>query len=464
MALTRVQEARLQQNVVFGAMLPRVAGRGGIATGSAGDLMRSRAGLTLRSGDSTRGFRAISRMAGLESSWELDLFGKLQRSLEAASDDAEREVELRNAMLVTVIADVARNYLDIRGLQMRLEIARKDVATVQQTIDLVVTKFKRGPPNETEPRQEGESLTQQSKLSKEESKSSKQESKSSASNELNLTLAKGELATQQARLPELESEIFAAESRLAVLLGTYEADIAGAIRGPSKFPTLPERLRPGAPVELLRRRPDIRAVERELAAATARIGVATADLFPSVTLTSGFGGQGTTGRTSSTPLIHGPIWSVGPGIDWPVLDFGRLDALIDIQEMRTHEVLVRYKKTIIAAVEEVNQACRQYSLDLQRWKALSAALGAIRHAIAVTIKRYERDDSDFRALLDAQRRKFTLEEQAATAAETAIRRYVALYKALGSGWEPYDELPPLPPVQPALIAGVDRLTSGWRGH
>jgi outer membrane protein TolC len=300
--------------------------------------------------------------------------------------------------------------------------------------------------------------------SKQENKSSKPESKSSTSNELNLTLAMGELATQQARLPELESEISAAESRLAVLLGTYETEIAGAIRGPSKFPALPEHLRPGAPIDMLRRRPDIRAVERELAAATALIGVATADLFPSVTLTSGFGGQGTTGRTNSMPLIHGPIWSVGPGVEWPVLDFGRLDALIDIQELRTHEVLVRYKKTIIAAVEETNQAMRQYRLDLQRWKALSAALQAIRHAVAIAIERYERGDSDFRAVLDAERRKFALDEKAADAANNAVLRYVTFYKALGGGWEPFDELPPLPPVQPAIVAGVGRLTNDWRGH
>jgi outer membrane protein TolC len=456
-ALTRVQEARLQQNVVFGAMLPQVAGRGGIAAGSAGDLMRSRAGLTLRAGDSTRGFRAISRMAGFDSSWELDLFGKLQRSLEAASDDTEKEAELRNAVLITVIADVARNYIEIRALQMRLDIARKDIATVQRTADLAVTKFERGPSEESKPEREGQSP-------REESKSWKQVSRSSTSNELNLALAKGELATQQARLPELESEIAAAGSRLAVLLGAYEADVAGTIRGPSKLSALPVRLRPGAPVELLRRRPDIRAVERELAAATARIGVATADLFPSVTLTSGFGGQGTSGHTTSTPLVHGPIWSVGPGVNWPLLDFGRLDALIDIQELRTHEVLVRYKKTIIAAVDEVNQAMRQYRLDLQRWKALSAALQAIRHAAAITIERYESGDSDFRAVLDAERRMFGLEEQAATAAKNTVLRYVAFYKALGGGWDLYDELPPLPPVQPALVAGVARLMSGWRSH
>jgi outer membrane protein TolC len=457
-ALTRVQEARLQQNVLLGAMLPTVTGRAGIATGSAGDLMRSRAGLALRAGDSTHGFRAISRMAGFDSSWELDLFGKVQRSLEAAVDDTDAQIDLRNAVLITVIADVARNYFEIRGLQIRLEIARKDVAEAKRTIDLVATRLEHGDSSKSDlAPATGQSGASSAKPG---ARVPERRNKSSESKE-DLSLAESELAFQLARLPELEAAISAAGSRLTVLLGTYAAGIAGAFRDPARLPALPEHLRPGPPVELLRRRPDIRAVERELAAATARIGVATADLFPSVTLTSGFGGQGTIGSTGSTPSVHGPIWSVGPGVNWPVLDFGRLDALIDIQEMRTHEVLVRYKKAIIAAVEEVNEAVGQYRLDLQRWRALSAALEAIRHAVNLTTERYKRGDTEFRVLLSEQRWKYAREEQVAIAAEIATLRYVAFYKALGGGWELYDELPPLPPVQPAIVAGVGRLIGGW---
>jgi outer membrane protein TolC len=393
-------------------------------------------------------------------SWELDLFGKVPRSLEAAVDDAEAQIDLRNAVLITVIADVARNYFEIRGLQIRLEIARKDVAEAKRTIDLVATRSK----HEESDKSDRAPATDESDATstKPGVRVPERRNKSSESKESDLSLAEGELAIQLARLPELEAAISAAESRMAVLLGTYVADIAGAIRGPAKLPALPERLRPGAPVELLRRRPDIRAVERELAAATARIGVATADLFPSVTLTSGFGGQGTTGSTGTTPSVHGPIWSVGPGVNWPVLDFGRLDALIDIQEMRTHEVLVRYKKTIIAAVEEVNEAVRQYRLDLRQWKALSAALEAINYAVNLTTERYKRGDTEFRTLLSEQRWKYAREEQVAIAAEKATLHYVAFYKALGGGWELYEELPPLPPVQPAVVAGVGRLMGGWR--
>jgi outer membrane protein TolC len=459
-ALTHVQEARLQQNVLLGAMLPTVAGSGGIASGSAGDLMRGRASQTLRAGDSTHGFGAISRMAGFDASWEIDLFGKLQRSLEAAVHDAEAQIDLRNAVLITVIADVARNYFEIRGLQIRLEIARKDVAEAKRTIDLVATRLKHGESNKSNlapATNESEATSTKSGV-----RVSERRNKSSESKEMDLPLAEGELAIQLARLPELEAAISAAETRLAVLLGTYEADVAVATRGAARLPALPERPRPGAPVELLRRRPDIRAVERELAAATARIGVATADLFPSVTLTSGFGGQGTIGSTGTTPLIHGPIWSVGPGVNWSVLDFGRLDALIDIQEMRTHEVLFRYKKTIIDAVGEVNEAVMQYRLAVQRWKALRVALEAIRHGVNLATECYKGSDTEFRVLLGEQRWKYAREEQVAIAAEAAVLRYVAFYKALGGGWELYSELPPLPPVQPAIVAGVGRLTGGWR--
>jgi outer membrane protein TolC len=485
-ALMRVQEARSQQIVVLGAMLPTVGGRAGVATGSAGDLMRSRTGLILRAGDSVQGYRAISRMAGFDGTWQLDLFGKVQRSLEAAGDDAEAQMELRNAVLITVIADVARNYLDIRTLQIRLEIARKDVAAAQSVVDLALAKLQRrrsdesdsksssrqskslttdklaaGPAKPGEPKEDTTSSKQEDKTSQQQNKSSKQEDKA-LSNELSLTLARADLATREAKLPELQAEISAVQSRLAALVGAYEADIAEAIRGPAKLPRFPERLRPGVPVDLLRRRPDIRRVERELAAATARIGVATADLFPSITLTYGFGGQGTTGRTSSAPVIHGPIWSVGPGVNLPLLEFGRLDALINIEEMRTREVLIRYKKTIISAVGEVDQAIEQYRLELQRWKSLRAAAEAMRQVVNLTAERYRRGDTDLRDLLHMQRRMYALEELAAIAAEAVVLRYVAFYKALGVGWEPYDELPPIPAAQPALVAAVRRLADGWQ--
>jgi NodT family efflux transporter outer membrane factor (OMF) lipoprotein len=424
-ALTRVQEAREQQVVIIGAMLPGVGASATEAIGSGTDLTKGREAQSIRAGDSNQGLRGISRMAGFDAGWELDLFGRYQRALEAAVDDAEARIELRNAALITVIADVARNYLDIRGLQMRLQIGQEDVTTAQKTVDLLTTRFDRG-----------------------------------LSNELDLTLARRQLATQQAMLPQIMAQISAAESRLAVLLGTYSADLAAGIRRPAKLPVLPRRLRSGVPVDLLRRRPDIRETERELAAQTARIGVATANLFPVVAVTAGFGAQGGTRQGTATP-IHGPIWSFGPGAYWPLLDFGRLDAIINIEEMRAHEVAVSYKKTIVAAVEEVDQAIKQYRLDLQRQRDLGVALDASRRAVMLATERYERGVTDFLNVLDAQRQDYALAEQNAIAAEKVVLDYVAFYKALGGGWELYADLPPLPAAQPALMATVRRVTNGW---
>jgi NodT family efflux transporter outer membrane factor (OMF) lipoprotein len=427
-ALTRVQEAREQQIVVLGAMLPTIGASGAIATGSGPgtDLTKGRAAQSIRAGDSTTNLKRISRIAGFDAGWELDLWGKYRRQLEAAQDDAQAQAELRNAVLISVIAEVARDYLDIRGLQSRYDIAKNDVAAAQRTVDLLLTRFDRG-----------------------------------LSNELDLTLARRQLANQQARLPELQAGISAAESRLAVLLGTYAADILPDVQGNGKLPATPERVRAGLPPDLLRRRPDIRAAERQLAAATARIGAAIGDLFPSVAVTAGFGAQGGT-RTSSTAVpIHNPIWSFGPGAYWPLLDFGKLDALIDIQEMKTHELLVNYKKTVVVAVEDVDQAVKQYRFDQAQLKALDVALTASRRAVDLAMERYDRGVTDFLNVLDAQRQEYALEDQYAVAQEAVVLQYIAFYKALGGGWELYDELPPIPEPQPALLATARRLLNDW---
>jgi NodT family efflux transporter outer membrane factor (OMF) lipoprotein len=426
-ALLRVQQERTQEIVVIGAMLPTISGSGGAALGSGTDLSKGRVAQSLTAGDNRTGLNAINRIVGFDAGWELDIFGKNQRLLEATRDDAEALRDLRNAVLITIIADVARNYLDIRGLQDRLQIARNDVAAAQKTVDLLLTRFDRG-----------------------------------LSNELDLTLARRQLATQQARIPEIEAAISAAISRLAVLLGTYAPDIAGEFQKPGKLPRTSARLHPGVPVDLLRRRPDVRAAERTLAAANARIGMATADLFPTVALTAGFGAQGGDKTSSTSKPIHGPIWSFGPGAYWPLLDFGRLDALIDIQELQTRSVYASYRKTVIVAVEEVDQAIKQYRYGLAQEKALTVALTAARRAVNLAMERYERGVTDFLNVLDAQRQEYLLEDQEAIAEEAVVLDYIAFYKALGGGWELYDDLPPIQDAQPALIATVRRLADGWR--
>jgi NodT family efflux transporter outer membrane factor (OMF) lipoprotein len=432
-ALTRVQRARTQEIVVVGAALPQVGVSAGIAAGTGTDLTKGRVANSLRAGSSTAGLDALSRIVGLDGSWELDLFGKYQRMLEAARDDAEALAEMRHAVLVTVIADVVRTYIEIRGLQSRLEFARANAATAQKTVDLVQTRYDRG-------------LT----------------------SEFDVTLAKRQLATTQAKLPGLGASIFDAQSRMAILLGTFTEAIKPELQRPGRVPRIPEYLQPGLPMDLLRRRPEIRQAERELAAATARIGAATADLFPTVSVTAGFGAQGgprLSGSTSDTTApIRGPIWSIGPGGYWPFLDFGRLDALINIQEMRTHESLVSYKKTILMAVAEVNNAVMGYRAARQRLKDLQGALAESRRAVDFAMERYDRGLTDFLNVLDAQRQLYDMEDQNVGAEEMIAVQFILFYRALGGGWERYEMLPPIPTPEPAIVATFRRLATQQSSH
>lgn len=424
-ALTRVQEFRTQQIVVIGSALPQVGASGGIAKGTGTDLTKGRVAQSIRAGDAATGLSQINRMAGFDAGWELDLFGKYRRLLEAVRDDAEAMAEFRNAVLISVVADVVYNYVVIRALQLRLEIAQDAVDTAQKNVDFFLSRTQRG-----------------------------------INYDLDLALARRQLGTVKARIPELQAAISDAISRLAVLLGTYSPEIARELSRKASLPRVPSRLRSGVPPDLLRRRPDIRQAERALAASTARIGVEIASLFPEVTATAGIGVQGGD-PTGKTKPISGPIWSAGPGGYWPLLDFGRIDAIIDIQELRTHELFVNYKKTIIVAVEEVDNSIRQYRAQQQVERELAVALEQSRKALDLATERYQLGITNYLYVIDAERQEYEIADQHALAQEAVIFQYIFLYKALGGGWELYDELPPLKGVDPAVVATVRRLTNDW---
>jgi NodT family efflux transporter outer membrane factor (OMF) lipoprotein len=419
-ALTRVQTARMEEIVVLGAALPQVDVSATQAAGTGSDLTKGRAGNALRAGSNTTGLDQISRIAGFEAGWQLDIFGKYARLLEAARGDTDALAEMRNAVLITVIADVVRNYIEIRGLQSRLGAARTDVTTGGKTVDLVQSRYDRG-----------------------------------VTSEVDVTLAKSQAARLRARVPQLTAAIEAAQRRMGVLLDTFE--VIPSLQQPGRLPRFPDRLQPGLPIELLQRRPDIRQAERELAAATARIGAATADLLPAVAVTAGFGVQGGPRSPGGPAPINGPIWSIGPAGTWPFLDLGRLDALVYVQEFHAHELLLKYKQTILTAVAEVDIAIKGYRAALQRAKYLETALAESRRSVDLAAERYDRGLTDFLNVLEAQREQYALEEESIVAQQAAAIEFVILYKALGGGWERYDELPPIPHVEPAVAATVRRI-------
>jgi outer membrane protein TolC len=222
------------------------------------------------------------------------------------------------------------------------------------------------------------------------------------------------------------------------------------------FPPMPDRIAPGIPLDLIRRRPDIREAEWQLAGATARIGVATGLLFPQIALTAGVGAQGV--GPGFSPVSSQHIWSAGYGVLLPLLDFGVLDAQVKIADLQTREQLVHYKQTVQAAVQDVDAALQSYVAQQERLSALGEAVIASQRATDLATQRYDRGLTDFLNVIDAQRQEYDLEDQFALAQTSVAEEFVNLYRGLGGGWEQFQE-PAVPRPLPAVMAMFQRLIS-----
>jgi NodT family efflux transporter outer membrane factor (OMF) lipoprotein len=269
-------------------------------------------------------------------------------------------------------------------------------------------------------------------------------------NELDPVLAKRELAEVQAQLAPIQAAVQQDQRRLAVLLGKFPEELNAELVPPGPLPELPSRIEPGLPVQLLRRRPDIRQAERELAAATARIGVATDALYPHVILTGGLGMQGQ--GLGRTPVENSFIGSIGPEAYWPLLDFGTLDALVQRQDYATREALLNYQAMVLSAVEEVDNAISNYTAQESQFSSLTDAMTAAQRAVQVASGRYSGGFTPFLDELDAQRELYALQDQYYSAQEGAVLQFINLYKALGGGWENYQKIPDARQPQPAILA------------
>jgi NodT family efflux transporter outer membrane factor (OMF) lipoprotein len=393
------------------------AGRG---TGS--DLTKGRADQALRSADNGTGLQHINTIAGFDAVWELDLFGKFRREFEAARAETEAVRAARYDVLTSVVADVVRAYVDLRGFQVRAGILHKASDVLQESLRIINIRYQRG-----------------------------------ITNELDVALATRELATLEAQIAPVEAEVNAAQYTLAVLVGEYPENVRNELSKPDLIPTMPAPTPPGVPLDLLKRRPDIQEAERQLAAATARIGVATANLFPDVTLSAAIGSQGQGWGT--TPSVTKHIWSFGPGAVWPLLDFGALDAQVDIADLTARLSLVNYRKTILTAVQQVDTSLDAYEAQQARLEKLGAAMTAAQRAVDLANARYDRGLTDFLNVVDAERQFYDLQEQYAEAQVDQGEQFVQLYKNLGGGWQNYQTVPGIRRPQPAIIAAFRRVLS-----
>jgi NodT family efflux transporter outer membrane factor (OMF) lipoprotein len=416
-ALDRLQQARAQEAVVVGTALPSAEWTAGGGWGTGSDLARGRASQTLVSAENGAGIGQVVNLAGFDASWELDIFGKYRRGIEAAQYDVDAAIAARNVVLVSLITDVVRAYLDLRAFQMELAVLRKNIEVARKYLDLVQERFSRG-----------------------------------ITNELDVTLAQRELAQLQAQVAPLTAQIDAARYVIAVLIGEFPENLGSELKRPGVLPVLPVRIRAGLPIDLLRRRPDIVEAERQLGSATAQIGVATADLFPQVAITAAAGRQ-----TGVSPFMISPIWSVGPAFAVPILDFGRLDAVVEKTDYHSRELFFAYKQTVLDAVRQVDTAIDAYVAQQNRLRHLTEALAAAQRALTLATERFERGLTDSLNVVDAQRQEYEIEREYVLAQQSAAADFVSLYKSLGSGWENYQVFPPIRRPLPAVAAAIRSL-------
>jgi len=416
-ALARLQQARAAEYVVSGGALPLVDFAAGAGRGTGSDSTRGRTPGPLHSADNTKGLTEITHVAGFDAAWEIDLFGRFTRQIEAARADTQAAAEARNDVVISLIADVARAYVSERALQLRLAVARQNIQAQQQTVDLVQKRVRQG-----------------------------------MNPEYDLVLSQRQLAAAQAALAPLEAGIAQSQRRIAVLLGKLPQEMYSELSHPGNLPAPPPKIGPGLPIELLRRRPDIRQAERELAASTARVGIATANLFPRVALLGAYGMQGQ--GLGRAPVMNKEIWSFGPTAYWPVLDFGTLDAVVEVQDYRTRELLYSYRRAVLLAVEEVDNAIGNYTAQQDRLEQLNLAVSDAQRTVQLATERYQNGQTSLLDVVDAQRQLYDLQDQYALAQETTDVQYIALYKALGGGWEPFQRVPLIRKPRPAVIAAT----------
>ncbi len=404
--LDRLVERAARGSLDLKAALARVDEAGalrGVARADRWPTIDGRAGYQRRTDSENTPFGAFAVdfdrwTAGVDASWELDLWGRVQRAVEAADADLQAEVETMRGVLVSVTGEVAATYVQLRSLQQRITIARDNQTRQQRTLELVEARLASGLVTERDVAQ-----------------------------------ARANLASTRARVPALESDARAAENRLAVLLGVAPGALAAELAAATPIPVPPARVAVGVPSDLVRRRPDVRAAERQLAAETARIGVAEADLYPSLSLFGAFGVESDRARTlfDSSSFTMG----VGPDVRWNLFDAGRIRGRIDAQDARAQQALARWERAVLVAVEEVENAMTAFVREQARREHLADAAAQSRRAAEIASTQYREGLSDFQSVLDSERATAELEDQLTQSRASITGSLIAIYRALGGGWQ-----------------------------
>ncbi|MCY2959337.1 MAG: efflux transporter outer membrane subunit [Planctomycetota bacterium] len=382
-ARERVLEARALRDAVAGGKLPSVDARAGV----------SRVGPS-EDGAFSRGGDYSLYEAGLVARWEVDLFGRIDAQVEAAEAGVGSAIETRQAALVVLLAEVAREYVALRGTQRELAILRANLATQRDTLDLTRVRETAG-----------------------------------LSPELDVARSEAQVETTAAAIPAFEANARASIHRLGVLTGEMPGALLSVLAVEAPIPLAPAGIEAGLPLDVVRRRPDVRRSERELARATALTAQATADLYPRITLSASLGQEAQT--ASGLFDASSNAWSIGAGLLAPLFDGGTLRANLRAQEARRAQAALAWKGVVLDALREVEDALANLGREREREARLAAAVAASQRALVLARDLNQQGLVDFFDVLDAQRAVLSAETQLVQSQSAVSTGTVALYKALG---------------------------------
>jgi outer membrane protein, multidrug efflux system len=383
-AAARVREARARRGLSKAGLYPTLD-----ASGSAS---RSRGSADIGPTATTDLFSA-----GLDASWEIDLFGGVRRSVEAADADLQAAGEDLHDTLVSLLAEVGLNYVDLRTAQARLSVTETSLKSLEETHSLAKWRAEAG-----------------------------------LGDELAVEQARYNLESARSQIPTLLTAIAEAQNRLAVLLGEAPGAVHAELSKPESIPSLPQEVAIGVPADLLRQRPDVRRTERQLAAQTARIGVATADLYPKLKLSGAIGLQALTfgGLFNAANAFS----SGSSGLTWRVFDAGAIRKNIEIQSALQEQSLIAYETAVLGAQEEAENAIMAFAQEQRRRQSLAEAARSAQAAAELAGIKYRSGLIDFTAVLEAERSLLNFRDQLAQSDGAIVTNLVKLYKALGGGW------------------------------
>ncbi len=393
-AQARVLQARAARTIAGAGLWPSLNASGANTT--------SRSGLTASTSNPSAGPGTSIRnlfQAGLDAAWELDFFGGVRRGVEAADANVQAAIEDSRDVTVTLTAEVALDYIDLRGLQQQIAIAQKNLDSQRQTAEITRKRFQVG-----------------------------------FVSGLDTANADAQVATTDSQISVLESSAQQTIYALSVLLGREPAALLSELTPTGTIPATPPVVPVGLPSDLLERRPDIRRSEAQLHGATAEIGVATADLFPKFSLTGSAGLQNL--AQGSLANLAGSFWSVGPAVTAPIFNAGSIRANIKVQNAIQQQALLAYRQTVLTALQEVESALIAYGKDQQQRNALADAVKANQTAVDLSMKLYTAGETEFLNLLTAEHNLYASEDALVQANRTIDADLIALYKALGGGWQP----------------------------